>query len=354
MPRINTLPKLDFHQVLIEPKRSNLNSRKDVNIERTFQFENGATWTGVPIIVANMASTGTFEVYQEIQKHKMLVALHKFYTAQDFVEYKERCLKEGIPFDPNYFMVSTGISDNDFKNLCEICEMIKDIKWICVDIANGYIPNMLTFCMKVRQAFPDKIIVAGNVATPDMVTTLCIEGGVDIVKAGIGGGSACTTRLKTGVGVPQLSCIMDCGDAAHGVGKYIIGDGGITCPGDLSKAFCGGADFVMMGGVFAGHDENPGDVIIKEVNGTQKKFKMFYGMSSTHAMFTHYGKKNSYRSSEGKVVQVEYKGPLINTIEDYLGGLRSTCTYIGAKCIKHMSKCTTFLVVSKQLNTMYS
>jgi GMP reductase len=354
MTRINTLPKLDFHQVLIEPKRSNLNSRSEVNLERTFRFSNGQTWTGVPIIAANMSTTGTFGVYDELVKHKMLVALHKFYGVQDYVNHKILCEAEGRVFDPNYFMVSTGIRDEDFEQLCAICQAI-DVKWICIDIANGYIPNMLAFCKKVRAQFPDKIIVGGNVATPDMVITLCLEGGVDVIKAGIGPGSACTTRLKTGVGMPQLSCIMDCGDAAHGVGKYIIGDGGITCPGDLSKAFCGGADFVMMGGVFAGHDENPGEMIerIDNVTGTLKRYKLFYGMSSTHAMMTFYGKKNSYRASEGKVVEVPYKGAMKDTIEDYLGGLRSTCTYIGATCIKHMSRCTTFVLVGQQLNNVF-
>ena len=354
MPRINNLPKLDFHQVLIEPKRSNLNSRSEVDLLRTFTFQNGNTWTGVPIIAANMSTTGTFEVYQTLRKHKMLTALHKFYTPDDFEKYREICeSNDAHVFDPDYFMVSTGISERDYDRLCEICKRIENIKWICIDIANGYIPNMLDFCCRVRKEFPDKIIVAGNVATPDMVTTLCIEGGVDIIKAGIGGGSACTTRLKTGVGMPQLSCIMDCGDAAHGVGKYIIGDGGITCPGDLSKAFCGGADFVMMGGVFAGHDENPGSMITKTIDGVPKQFKLFYGMSSTHAMNTFYGGKNSYRASEGKVVEVPYKGALDDTIEDYLGGLRSTCTYIGAKCVKHMSKCTTFILVGQQLNNIF-
>ena len=345
MPRIDYQPKLDFNQVLIMPKRSNLNSRSQVNLERTFTFKNGQTWTGVPIICANMSSTGTFEVYNELSKYKMITCFHKFYTLKDFIQQKDNLNKD-------YFMISTGISESDFEKVKEICNNI-DVKWLCVDIANGYIPKFLEFCKKIKLEFPDKIIVAGNVATPDMVNTLCLEGNIDIVKCGIGPGSACTTRLKTGVGMPQLSCIMDCGDAAHGVGKYIIGDGGITSPGDLSKAFCGGADFVMMGGVFAGHLENPGEMIEKVVDGVVKKYKLFYGMSSTHAMIKFYGKKNDYRASEGKVVEVPYKGLLKETIEDYLGGVRSTCTYIGAKTIKHMSKCTTFVLVNQQLNNVF-
>ena len=354
MPRIDFQPKLDFNQVLITPKRSNLNSRSEVNLERTFVFKNNQTWTGIPIICANMSSTGTFEVYDVLSEYKMITAFHKFYTRDD---YENRMKEEGKSLNPEYFMVSTGISDTEYEKLTELCEFMP-VKWICIDIANGYIPKFLEFCKKVRKAFPDKIIVAGNVATSDMVNTLCLEGDVDIVKCGIGPGSACTTRLKTGVGMPQLSCIMDCGDAAHGVGKYIIGDGGITSPGDLSKAFCGGADFVMMGGVFAGHDENPGELIEKVIQGHGtpnkiQKFKLFYGMSSTHAMMKFYGKKNDYRSSEGKVVEIPYKGALKDTVEDYLGGVRSTCTYIGSVCLKHMPKCTTFVLVGQQLNNIF-
>lgn len=350
MPKIDFEPKLDFDQVLIRPKRSELNSRNEVDLTRTFRFKSGATWTGVPVIAANMSTTGTFEIYKELSKHKMLTALHKFYTPEHFKQF----VSAYGEMNPEYFMVSTGISDPDFKNLCDIINSI-DCKWICIDIANGYISKFLEFCKKVRATFPYHIIVAGNVATREMVETLTIEAGVDIVKVGIGPGSVCTTRKKTGVGMPQLSCVLECADAAHGVSNFIVSDGGITCPGDMSKAFCGGADFVMMGGAFAGHDENPGELIVKtDQLGIEKKYKIFYGMSSEHAMIEFYGKKNDYRSSEGKVVEVPYKGTINNTILDYLGGVRSTCTYIGAKCIKHMSKCTTFVLVSKQLNQIYS
>jgi|TARA_Y100000992_G_scaffold301894_1_gene274054 GMP reductase len=353
MPRIDYQQKLDFNQVLITPKRSNLNSRSEVALERTFTFKNGQTWTGVPIICANMSSTGTFEVYDVLREYKMITALHKFYQYSDYAEHIQKCDEKGAPMDFDYCMVSIGIGDHEYDKLENLCELLP-IKWICIDIANGYIPKFLEFCKKVRARFPDKILVAGNVATPDMVNTLCLEGDVDIIKCGIGPGSACTTRLKTGVGIPQLSCIMDCGDAAHGVNKYIVGDGGITCPGDLSKAFCAGADFVMMGGVFAGHDENPGELIQKSsTNGIVAKYKLFYGMSSTHAMMKFYGKKDDYRASEGKVVEIPYKGKLKDTLEDYLGGVRSTCTYIGSKCIKHMPKCTTFVLTSQQLNNIF-
>lgn len=342
--KIDYTPQLDFNSVLIRPKRTTISSRSQVSLERTFTFPNTkTTWTGVPVISANMDKTGTFDVYDVLSKFKMITCFRKFYSLKDF---QERMNKK--PLNPDYFMISTGINEQNFSNLCDIVAAT-NAKWICVDVANGYMRNVVTFCDKMRATFPECIIVAGNVATREMVEELILNGKVDVVKCGIGPGSACLTRRKTGVGVPQLSTIIECADGAHGCGGMIIGDGGITCPGDLAKAFGGGADFVMIGGQFAGHDENPGEV--QEIDG--KKFKLFYGMSSEHAMKKHYGKMANYRSSEGRVVKVPYKGPLEVTVRDYLGGLRSACAYINAHKIKHMPKCTTFLLVHQQLNTHF-
>ena len=333
--------KLDFSDVLIRPKRSKLSSRSQVSLERTFKFPNSnQTWTGIPIIAANMDTVGTYEVYEVLSKHKILTAMHKFYTLEDYQE---------MDLDKEYFMVSTGIGENDLVNLQNILDNI-DVKFICIDVANGYMDKLCEFCAKVRELYPNKVIIAGNVVTREITEDLILRGKVDIVKVGIGPGSACTTRLKTGVGMPQLSSIIECADAAHGVNGHIIGDGGITCPGDMSKAFGGGADFVMMGGQFAGHDENPGEMI--EENG--QKYKLFYGMSSDTAMNKRYGKMARYRSSEGRTIKVKYKGQLEATVLDYLGGVRSTCTYINAKNIKNISKCCTFMRVSRQLNMIYA
>tara|TARA_Y100001970_G_scaffold54640_1_gene69314 strand:+ start:1194 stop:2231 length:1038 start_codon:yes stop_codon:yes gene_type:complete len=340
--KVDNTPQLDFKDVLIRPKRTTLMSRSEVNLERELKFPHSKqVWKGVPIIAANMDTTGTFGVYDILSKNKMLTCLNKFYNLKDFEErWKEN------PMDPDYFMISTGIDERNFTFLNDIIEFTK-CKWLCVDIANGYMEQLVIFCDKCRATWPDIILVAGNVATREMVEELIINGKVDVVKVGIGPGSACLTRLKTGVGVPQLSAIMDCADAAHGLNGSIIGDGGITCPGDMAKAFGGGADFVMCGGVFAGHEENPGEII--EENGI--KYKMFYGMSSDHAQNKHYGKMNIYRSSEGRVVKMKLKGKMELTVQDYLGGLRSACTYINSNCIKYMPKCTTFLTVGQQLNT---
>ena len=340
MTKIISGTHLDFNNVLIRPKRSTLTSRSQVDLEREFKFKHSSIkWKGVPVMSANMDTTGTFEVYNVLSKHKIITVMHKFYGLEDYIANKNN-------LDPNLFAVSSGISDKDYEKLVAILEAI-DCNWICIDIANGYLSGMVDYCKRVRERFPDKIIIAGNVVTREIVEELILIGGVDVVKVGIGPGSACTTRLKTGVGMPQLAAVLECSDAAHGVGGHIISDGGITCPGDMAKAFGGGADFVMVGGQFAGHDENPGEII--EENG--KKMKWFYGMSSDKAQEKHYGSMASYRSSEGRVLKIPYKGPLENTVLDYLGGLRSTCTYINAGCIKHMPKCTTFIQVNQQVNT---
>ena len=341
--KIETDLKLDFHDVLIRPKRSTISSRSQVNLERTIHFPiSKQEWTGVPIIASNMDTIGTFEVYEVLSKYKIITAFHKFYSPDDFLQHKNI-------LDPNYFMISTGISENDFIKIQKIISIIP-VKFLCIDIANGYLEDFVKFCRKIRDTYPTLIIIAGNVVSREMTEELILNGRVDIVKIGIGPGSACLTRSQTGVGMPQLSAIMECSDAAHGANGFIIGDGGITCPGDVSKGLGGGADFIMIGGQFAGHDENPGELI--EENG--QKYKMFYGMSSETAMNKHYGKMDKYRSSEGRTIKVKYKGKLEDTVLNYLGGIRSTCTYINALNIKNISKCTTFLRVNRQLNTVYA
>ena len=341
--KIDPQPHYDFGNVLIRPKRTTINSRSEVNLEREMKFLHSTLpWKGVPIIAANMDTTGTFAIYDVLSKYKMITCLHKFHSLQDF----QKRINMGKELNPDYFMLSSGIDVNKLDVFAELVELTK-AKWLCVDVANGYMKKVVSFCYKLRERFPNKIIVAGNVATREMVEELIINGKVDGVKVGIGPGSACLTRLKTGVGVPQLSAIIECADAAHGCGGFIIGDGGITCPGDMAKAFGGGADFVMCGGVFAGHYENPGSIKLEG----DIKYKYFYGMSSEHAMKKHYGKMEKYRSSEGRLIKIKLKGHLEDTVLDYLGGIRSTCAYINAKKIKHISKCVTFVVVSQQLNT---
>lgn len=331
--------KLDFSDVLIVPQRSELSSRKDVDLEREFIFKHsGYVWKGVPIIVSNMDTTGTVAMAKALEKYKVITCLHKFHKYTD------------IPTDlnKNYYMVSTGVRKEDLDNLDEIMENIDPI-FICVDVANGYSTVLLETVKYIRKKYPTKVLVAGNVVTTDMAQELVISGGVDIIKAGLGNGSVCTTRLKTGVGYPQLSCVIECSNILHGLDAHIISDGGIQVVGDLSKAFGAGADFVMCGSMFSGHDEAGGEIV--EEDG--KKYKLFYGMSSAVAMDKYHGGVANYRSAEGKCVKVSYKGPVSYTIEDMLGGVRSCMTYIGARKMKHLSKCCTFIKVNNQANNIY-
>ena len=333
---------LDFQDVLVLPKCSNINSRKEVVLEKTIFFKNNYQWTGIPIIAANMTTTGTFSVYNILSKNKIITALHKFYKYNDFQEYMNN--KDNSPLNPDYFMVSTGISDADYNNLEEILNKI-ECKFICIDIANGYIDNFYTFCEKVRKNFPDKVIVAGNVVTGEAIEKLA-KIGIDIVKIGIGPGSACTTRIQTGIGMPQLSCIMKNLNIAKQNKILLLSDGGITCPGDCVKAYGAGADFVMIGGELSGHDENPGSII--EENGN--KYKLFYGMSSQYAMDNNYNSKKDYRSSEGRVIKIKYKGLLQKTVDNYLGGIRSACTYTNSKTIEQLNVNCKFILVNNQYN----
>ena len=345
--------KLDYGNVLITPKQSDVFSRSKVNLDVKCKFKYSTLdWEGVPVLSSNMDTTGTFEVYDVLSNYNIITVMHKFYTADDYINFNTlkgwypRSMSWTTRLNPDLFMVSTGISDNDYEKLCEIMDKV-ECNWICVDIANGYITKLIDYCKKVRAKFPNKRIVAGNVVTKEMVNILLNEGQVDVVKIGIGPGSACSTRVKTGVGYPQLSAVIECAKAARVHDGHIIADGGITCPGDLSKAFGAGAHFVMIGGQFAGHDENPGDVI--EENG--KKFKKFYGMSSEQAMNKHYGKMNKYRASEGRELKIPYKGPLSKTVDDFLGGLRSTCTYTNSPNLATLHSNTTFILVNNQYNS---
>lgn len=344
--RVEADIKLGFKDVLFRPKRSTLKSRSQVSLERTFRFvHTDQEWTGVPVIAANMDTVGTFSMALALAEHKMLTAVHKHYTVEEWKAFLDDA-PEGIE---DRIMVSSGTSDSDFEKMAEILALNDKLRFICIDVANGYSEHFVEYVSRVRQRHPNKVIVAGNVVTGEMVEELILKG-ADIVKVGIGPGSVCTTRVKTGVGYPQLSAVIECADAAHGVGGQVISDGGCTCAGDVSKAFGAGADFVMIGGMFAGHDESGGELV--EENG--KQFRLFYGMSSTTAMDQHSGGVANYRASEGKTVKVPYRGPILETVQDILGGVRSTCTYVGAAQLKELSKRTTFIRVQEQENRIFN
>ncbi len=335
--RIENEVKLDFSDVLIRPKRSTLTSRKEVELERTLTFPHAeGSWTGIPIIAANMDGVGTLSMMEAFAPLKMLVALHKHYK-----EAQYNTIKEETAF------VTIGIKEQDEERLVNLIK-VKTPRLICVDVANGYTERFVSFVATVRSLAPKSIIMAGNVVTGDMTEQLILSG-ADIVKVGIGPGSACTTRAKTGVGYPQLSAVIECADAAHGLSGYVCADGGCTNPGDIAKAFGAGADFVMMGGMLAAHKESEMDII--EIDG--KEFLEYYGSSSRRAMEKHSGGVANYRAAEGKEVLLPYRGEVKDTIEEILGGLRSACTYVGAKRLKELPKRTTFIRVHNQLNNIF-
>lgn len=338
--------KLGFKDVMIRPKRSTLKSRKDVSLERNFKFlHSPITWSGVPIIAANMDTVGTFNMATALSEANLFTTLHKHYSTKELTTFLKTS-KKGIE---NYVAVSTGIGEQDAIRLSKRIKANPILQFICIDVANGYSEYFADFVKQTRDNYPNKVIIAGNVVTGEMVEELLLSG-ADIVKVGIGPGSVCTTRIKTGVGYPQLSAIIECADAAHGLGGQIISDGGCSTPGDVAKAFGAGADFVMLGGMFAGHDESGGETIEKD----GETFKKFYGMSSATAMDKHAGGVADYRASEGKTVEVPYRGQVKDTIKDILGGLRSTCTYVGASRLKELTKRTTFIRVAEQENKKYS
>ena len=378
--RIENEILLDYSDVLIRPKRSTLSSRSQVKLERSFIFRNHQPYvasdvlpqgypagpyndphyTGVPIMASNMDGVGTFEMADVLADSNIFTCLVKTYGVEELINYfgaKDSKRKENVA-------MSIGTSDADFIKLVEVIGNVgDDLKYVCMDIANGYSEHFVEHICKVRTQFPRLVIIAGNVVTADQTQELILNG-ADIVKVGIGPGSVCTTRIQTGVGYPQLSAVIECADAAHGLGGHIIADGGCTSSGDVAKAFAAGADFVMLGGMLAGHNEGGGEIITKKymtnefgVDGSpvveEKRFVQFYGMSSESANDKHFGGLKDYRSSEGRTVLVPYRGEVARTVQEILGGVRSTCTYAGAMKLKQLAKCTTFIRCTQTHNSVY-
>lgn len=342
--RIENDIKLDFDDVLIKPKRSEMPSRAGVELIRSFTtLYSKKTITGIPIIAANLDTTGTFAMARALSKYKIYTCLHKFYKEEDLVNFlKDESLSD-------YVFYTLGITDDDINKLARVANRIK-IKNICVDVANGYTSYFNHKVRMIRNEYPDAVLMAGNVATPEMVQELLINGHADIVKIGIGPGSACTTRLITACGYPQLSAIIECADSAHGLGGLICGDGGCRYPADVVKGFGGGADFMMLGGMLSGTDECEGEWITW-ANGSKKELK-FYGMSSKEAQDKYMGGMSKYKASEGRCMNIPYKGPVDGVIQEILGGLRSACSYVGALKLKSLCKCTTFIRCNQIHNNM--
>ncbi len=360
--RIEQDLKLDYSNVLIRPKRSTLTSRADVNLEREYVFVNSKkVYRGIPIMAANMDGVGTFEMARTLGALGLFTCLVKNYSDNELIAYFNADNNKRYAA-----ALSIGTSSADLAKLDTVYQNIKDptqLKYICVDVANGYTQMFVETIRKLREKYPNLVIIAGNVVTADQTQELILNG-ADIVKVGIGPGSVCTTRIQTGVGYPQLSAVIECADAAHGLGGHIIADGGCTTPGDVAKAFAAGADFVMLGGMLAGHDQGGGEIVNRwykqDYTGADgkpivavKQFVQFYGMSSKSANDKHFGGLKNYRASEGREVLVPYRGPVAVTVQEILGGLRSTCTYVGASTLKQLSKCTTFIRCTDTHNRVF-
>ena len=336
--------KLDYSDVLIRPKRSTLTSRFDVELERTYTFyHSGMEWTGVPIMASNMDTTGTFEMHKVLSRSGMVTCIARHYNTDGKLWNKSN--------NRNKLCVMSGISKPEISEIVGILTTFPDVAFVGLDVANGYTINFVEAIKRLREQLHDVTIIAGNVVTGDMTAELLLAG-ADIVKVGIGGGSVCTTRIKTGVGYPQLSAVIECADAAHGIGGHIIADGGCNSSGDMVKAFAAGADFVMAGGMLAGHEECDGILVFEDDIETPVGME-FYGMASQTAMDRHGHPNREYRGEEGKTVVVPYRGPVEHTAKDILGGIRSACTYVGAKRLKDLTKCTTFVRVNNTHNRIF-
>ena len=371
--RIENEVLLDYSDVLIRPKRSTLTSRKDVDLARKFVFRNytpdfpenieNEHYHGVPIMASNMDGVGTFAMATELAKQGIFTCLVKTYSKEELTDFFNNANHDIT----SCVAMSIGTGNADYDKFVQVYGRVGNkLKYLCIDVANGYSEAFVSHVSNIRKIYPHIVIIAGNVVTADQTQELILNG-ADIVKVGIGPGSVCTTRIQTGVGYPQLSAVIECADAAHGLGGHIIADGGCTCSGDVAKAFAAGADFVMLGGMLAGHDEGGGEVITKYYKTNElesadfiehykieeKRFVKFYGMSSDAANTKHFGGLKDYRSSEGREVLVTYRGAVANTIQSILGGIRSTCTYVGASALKQLTKCTTFVRVTNQYNKTY-
>ena len=355
--RIEADIKLDYNDVLLRPKRSTMGSRKEVDLQRTYKFRNSRKeYTGIPIMAANMQGVGTFNMAEELIKVPLFTCLDKNYQPAEIWDWLNNHVHK--PDLGRNIAVSTGITDIDDERIEATLKLCRSVQYVNIDVANGYSERFLDYVARFRDRHPEVTIIAGNVVTADITEELLLKG-ADIVKVGIGPGSVCTTRIKTGIGYPQLSAVMECADAAHGLGGHIIADGGCASAGDVVKAFAGGADFVQLGGLLAGTDEGGGDLITKSYitneqqestsagvgKRVQKSYVEFYGNSTTIAQ-EDFGGVQEHRTSEGRIVQVPYRGAVKSAVGDILGGLRSGCTYVGAHSLKELSKRTTFVKVN--------
>lgn len=333
-----TTPKLDYKDVLIIPtKQSFVESRKlvSLNVKRKFRYSR-QEWHGVPILSSNM------DTVSDLNTHNIL-ARRNYMTC--FPKHFNKIWAEKIPDVLKYtdrYALSCGLKDIEYVEdiILKLQDMGSPLKFLCIDIANGHLFNMIELCSNLRIKHPYITLIAGNVVTASATEDLILDGGVDIVKIGIGNSPICTTRIMTGVGYPQLSAVLECAATARSLKAHIIADGGISSSGDIAKAFVAGADFIMLGSMLAAHEESPGEM--------EDGYKLIYGMSSSIANEKHSGGMMGYKTSEGRIVKVPIKGPLEETLLKIEGGLASACTYVNAKNLDDLHNNGNFVLVNRQ------
>lgn len=318
--------KLDFDSVRIVPQFSNVSSRSEVSLNVNYSD----IYYGLPVIVANMYNTGTFEMASALADSKINVCLHKHYPLSELTRFLQ--IKSGAFAWPSF-----GISDEDFNS-------IKCVNpWrLCIDVANGHMARLHDFIKKLKDWSPNLIIMAGNVGSPEGFELLAREG-VSAVKAGIGNGGHCLSSNMTGIGYPQFALVQDCLAIAEETGVLLISDGGIREVGDICKGIGAGAHAVMCGSLFTGYAENAGEwrtahPFQKDEQGKlvpfgEKQLRV-YGMSSKHANETHSGGMKNYRAAEGRESWVAHKGELSELIQNIKGGLASSCAYQGFRSVQ--------------------
>jgi GMP reductase len=336
----NYEPKFDYADVLIKPMISDVKSRKEVSLEVSNTFKCGTSWNGIPIMAANMSTVGTHDMALALSDFKIITCLKK--SGDYYSDFATR-----FPEKEKYVSLTLGL-DAESKLFVDSAD-IKDPTFVCVDVANGYMTEFHKFTKKVREKWPKSILIAGNIVTQEGVVALS-EAGVDLVKVGIGSGSMCLTRRVAGIGYPQLSAVLECVETAGALGIGIVSDGGIIHPGDFAKGFVAGSAFIMAGGIFTGHDECGGEI----KHGEHGELKMLhYGMSSKTANEKYNGGLSDYRASEGRTVEVPYRGSVKNTVQEILGGIRSACSYVGAFNLPDLYNRGTLIKVNRTINNVF-
>ncbi len=343
--------KLDYGNVLLVPgTRTNVTSRKLVNLNCRISFNHNekTVYEGIPIMAANMDGVGSFAMADALIRHRIFTCLAKMHSEENLIKFfSEDSLRR------DYCAITVGLRHMDREKFKSVNQNAGPIKFACLDVANGHTQRFVSFLEEFRSEFPEVVIIAGNVVTPEQ-TEILVKAGADLVKIGIGGGSVCETRIKTGVGYPQFSAVVECGHAAREAGAHIVADGGCTCPGDVAKALAAGSAFVMLGGMFAGHKEGGGRVVTRRFNTgeitdegkailQENKYVEFYGMSSQIANNKHFDGLQPWKTSEGREVLLPFKPSIDETVQDMLGGLRSACTYLGAGNLQDLPQAAKFV-----------